>query len=433
MKIDPGHLDFFYLDDKLSDVNKELRNSVRKFVDDVLLTKPRGFELSLVADLYQRGKLPLDEKFTFVRSEDKEEIITLRQQLTELGLFQICLSANMRLAGESEKKMEDYGVTPGFDYFSYGVAMQEIERGDSGIRSFISVQCGLVMHAIYSLGSEEQKLKWLPLLASGQKIGCFGATEAGSGSDVAGYKTKAIKDGKYYILNGVKEWITSAAALADIAIIWAKTEDGVLRAFIVERGTHGFSTSKMEYKNSMRGSDTGCIQLTDCRVPEENILPIFHPKETGNISLFQCFNQARFGIGWGMIGVAQACYEAARNFVATREVSGGMLDSKQLIHYKFADLACLISCMQLMANKMTELRESGKVEHEHVSMTKMHNCRAAFKVAQIADEIMASASKTDEVCVGRHFNNTRAVSTYEGTDYVHAFIVARALLGKWAL
>ena len=432
MKINSRHFDFFDLDRHLSADNLVTRDAVRQFTDKILLEKPRGLELPLVAELYQRGALPLDEKFTFAR-ENKEEVITLRQYLADLGLFQICLSATMRLDGKSEKETESYGITPGFDYFSYGVAMREIERGDSGIRSFISVQCGLVMHAIYSLGSEEQKLKWLPLLASGQKIGCFGATESGSGSNVAGYKTKAVKDSKYYVLNGTKEWITNAAALADIAIIWAKTEDGVLRAFIVERGIPGFSTSKIKYKNSMRASDTGCISLMDCKIPEENILPIFYPLGTGNKSLFQCFSQARFGIGWGMIGAAQACYEAAHNFVTIREVSGGMLDGKQFIHGDFAKMARFISCMQLFANEMTVLKEEKKLEHEYISMVKMNNCDLAFEVARIADEIVASSSKTDEICIGRHLNNSRAVGTYEGTCYVHELIIAHALLGKWAL
>lgn len=433
MNIDAGHLDFFYLDRHLSDGNLAVRESVRELTDEILLDKPKGFDLPLVAELYRRGELPLDEKFTFLRKSGKEEIIILRQRLADLGLFQICLSATMRLDKKSEKEIENYGITSGFDYFSYGVAMREIERGDSGIRSFISAQCGLAMHAIYSLGSEEQKLKWLPLLASGQKIGCFGATEAGSGSNVAGYKTKAIKDGKFYILNGVKEWITSAAALADIAIIWAKTEDGVLRAFIVERGTPGFSTSKIEYKNSMRASDTGCIQLTDCKIPEENILPIFYPEKTGNVSLFQCFNQARFGIGWGMIGAAQACYEAARNFIGTREVNGGFLDSKQLVHHKLAWMANYISSMQLFANAITELKEEGKIEHRHISMLKMNNCHFAFEIARIADTIMASASKIDEICISRHLNNIRAVYDYEGTHDIHEFIVGNSLTNKWAL
>ena len=433
MKINSRHLDFFNLDRHLSEENLAVRDSVRDFTNKILLSKPKGSELPLVAELYRRGELPLDEKFTFVRDENKEETITLRQYLADLGLFQICLSATMRLAGENEKKMEDYGITPGFDYFSYGVAMREIERGDSGIRSFISVQCGLAMHAIYSLGSEEQKLKWLPLLASGQKISCFGATESGSGSNVAGYKTKAIKDGKYYILNGVKEWITNAAALADIAIIWAKTGNGVLRAFIVERGTPGFTTSKIKYKNSMRASDTGCISLTDCKIPEENILPIFYPAKTGNKSLLQCFSQARFGIGLGMIGAAQACYEAAHNFLTLREVSGGMLDGKQLIQSDFVEMARLISCMQFFANEMTALKEEKKLEHEHISMTKMSNCDLAFKVARIADRIAASSSITNELCIGRHLNNIRAVDTYEGTRNIQELIVGHALLGKWAL
>lgn len=433
MKINFKHLDFFDLDRHLSEDNLAVRDAVRELTDTILLAKPKGFELPLVAELYRRGGFPLDEQFIFERENEKEEAITLRQRLAELGLFQICLSASMGLAGESEKKMDDYGAMPGFDYFGYGVAMREIERGDSGIRSFISVQCGLVMHAIYSLGSEEQKLKWLPLLALGKKIGCFGATEAGSGSNVSGYKTKAVKDGRYYILNGVKEWITSAAAIADIAIVWAKTEDGVLRAFIVERGTSGFSTSKIEYKNAMRASDTGCIQLTDCKVPEENILPIFYPKETGNKSLLQCFSQARFGIGWGMIGAAQACYEAAHNFVSVRQVSGGLLAGKQLIQSDFAEMARLISCMQLFAREMTVLREQKKMEHEHISMVKMNNCDLAFRVARIADRIIASASMTDEVCVGRHLNNIRAVDTYEGAYNIQELIIGHGLLGNWAL
>ena len=183
----------------------------------------------------------------------------------------------------------------------------------------------------------------------------------------------------------------------------------------------------------MRASDTGCISLADCRIPEENILPIFYPQDTGNKSLLQCFSQARFGIGWGMIGVAQACYKEAHNFVTLRKVSGGMLDSKQLIQEDFVEMARLISCMQLMSNEITMLREQNKMDHEHISMVKMNNCDFAFKVARIADRIVASASITDEVCIGRHLNNIRAVDTYEGAYNIHKLIVGRALLGKWAL
>lgn len=410
-------LDYFNLDRYLKDDEKEVQSSVAKFVQKNLFCKSNDSELTCIADCWQKGVLPKE----FIKG------------MADLGLFGLLLGINMKLDGRTDADIEKYGGIPGSSSLSYGLAMQELERGDSGLRSFASVQCGLVMHAIYSFGSEEQKLKWLPKLASGEIIGCFGATEPGGGSNVVGYKTTAKKHKYGYILSGVKEWITSAT-IADISIIWAKTEDGVMRGFIVEKDTPGFMAKKIEYKNSMRASDTGSLQLNDCKMLKEHILPVYDKKTNGIKSLLQCFNQARFGICCGVIGSAQACFDEACKFVLDRGVQGGPLASKQLIHEKFAMMAAEISNMQLRAREIIRLKDEKKLSHVHVSMTKWQNCASALSVAMMADEVLASMSITDELSsVSRHLNNLRSVRTYEGSEEMQKLIVGKTILGVSAV
>lgn len=408
--------DYFNLNRHLTNNERSVRNSVMRFVQNSLFCKSEDSKLTCIADSWQKGVLP-------------KKFIT---GMADLGLFGLLLSINMKLDGRNDKEIEKYGGFPGFSSHSYGLVMQELERGDSGLRSFASVQCGLVMHAIYAFGSEEQKLRWLPKLASGEIIGCFGATEPGGGSNVIGYKATAKKDGNYYILDGIKEWITNAT-LADISIVWAKTEDGVMRGFIVEKNMPGFEAKKIEYKNSMRASDTGSLLLNDCRVLKENILPVFDAKTKGIKSVLQCFNQARFGICCGVIGAAQVCFDEARNFVLTRGAQGGPLASKQLIHEKLAVMAAEIGDMQLRAREIIRLKDEKKLSHTHVSMVKWRNCASALRVAMAADEVLASMSITDELSISRHLNNLRSVRTYEGSEEMQKLIAGKRILGVSAV
>lgn len=410
MEINSRYLDFFDLDRKLTEDERLIRKSVGEFVKKDVLYRPAGVNLSFIADCWRRGEFPA----------------RLKDKMADLGLFKLLLGVNMGLDGKTNKEIENYGGFPEASGLSYGVAMKEIEGGDSGLRSFVSVQSGLVMHAIYSLGSEEQKLKWLPRLASGEIIGCFGATEPGAGSNVAGYTARAFKKDNYYILDGIKEWITNAS-IADIAIVWVKTEDGILRGFIVEKNTPGFVAKKIEFKNSMRVSDTGLLYLNGCQAPKENILPIYDHKSGGVKSLLQCFNQARFGICWGVIGAAQACFDETHNFIASRDVQNGPLAKKQLIQEKLCIMASEIGDMQLRACEITKLKEEKNLSHAHISMVKWQNCASALRVALIADEILASRSITDEFCIGRHLNNLRSVRTYEGSEDIQKLIVGRSL------
>jgi len=317
---------------------------------------------------------------------------------------------------------EEYGGA-GLNYVSYGVVAREIERVDSGYRSAASVQSSLVMHPIYAYGSEEQKRKYLPKLASGEFVGCFGLTEPDHGSDPGSMVTKAVKDGAGYRLNGAKMWITNSP-IADVAVVWAKL-DGAIRGFVVERGMKGFSTPKIEGKFSLRASVTGEIVLDDCFVPEANLFP--HVR--GLSGPFGCLNRARYGIAWGAMGAAEFCWHAARTYTMERKQFGRPLAANQLIQKKLADMQTEITLGLQGCLRLGRLLDEGKVAPPAISLMKRNNCGKALAIARESRDMHGGNGVSDEYGVIRHVLNLEAVNTYEGTHDVHALIMGRAITG----
>ena len=317
---------------------------------------------------------------------------------------------------------EEYGGA-GLNYVSYGLVAREIERVDSGYRSAASVQSSLVMHPIFAYGSEEQRRKYLPKLATGEFVGCFGLTEPDYGSDPGGMVTKAVKDGAGFRLNGAKMWITNSP-IADVAVVWAKL-DGTIRGFIVERGMKGFSTPKIEGKFSLRASITGEIVLDDCFVPEENLFP--HVR--GLSGPFGCLNRARYGISWGAMGAAEFCWHAARQYTMDRKQFGRPLAANQLIQKKLADMQTEITLGLHGALRLGRLMDSGQVAPPAISLMKRNNCGKALAIAREARDMHGGNGVSDEYGVIRHVLNLEAVNTYEGTHDVHALIMGRAITG----
>ncbi|MEI9929185.1 MAG: acyl-CoA dehydrogenase [Rhizomicrobium sp.] len=317
---------------------------------------------------------------------------------------------------------EEYGGA-GLNYVSYGLVAREIERVDSGYRSAASVQSSLVMHPIYAYGSEEQKRKYLPKLATGEFVGCFGLTEPDFGSDPGGMVTKATKDGAGYRLNGAKMWITNSP-IADIAVVWAKL-DGAIRGFVVERDMKGFSTPKIEGKFSLRASVTGEIVLDDVFVPEENLFP--HVR--GLSGPFGCLNRARYGISWGAMGAAEFCWHAARTYTMDRKQFGRPLAANQLIQKKLADMQTEITLGLQGCLRLGRLLDEGKVAPPAISLMKRNNCGKALAIAREARDMHGGNGVSDEYGVIRHMLNLEAVNTYEGTHDVHALIMGRAITG----
>ena len=320
---------------------------------------------------------------------------------------------------------ETYGGA-GLNYVSYGLVAREIERVDSGYRSAASVQSSLVMHPIYAYGTEEQKRRYLPKLASGEMVGCFGLTEPDFGSDPGGMKTRAVKDGAGYRLNGAKMWITNSP-IADIAVVWAKLDD-VIRGFVVERGAKGFSTPKIEGKFSLRASVTGEIVLQDCVVPETALLP--NAKGLGGP--FGCLNRARYGISWGAMGAAEFCWHAARQYTLDRKQFGRPLAANQLIQKKLADMQTEITLGLQGALRLGRLIDEGKAAPAAISLMKRNNCGKALAIAREARDMHGGNGISDEFGVIRHVLNLEAVNTYEGTHDVHALILGRAQTGLQA-
>ncbi|HWA04389.1 MAG TPA: acyl-CoA dehydrogenase [Rhizomicrobium sp.] len=320
---------------------------------------------------------------------------------------------------------ETYGGA-GLNYVSYGLVAREIERVDSGYRSAASVQSSLVMHPIYAYGSEEQRRKYLPKLATGEFVGCFGLTEPDHGSDPGSMTTRAAKDGAGYRLNGAKMWITNSP-IADIAVVWAKL-DGAIRGFIVERGTKGFSTPRIEGKFSLRASVTGEIVLEDCFVPEENLFP--HVR--GLSGPFGCLNRARYGISWGAMGAAEFCWHAARQYTMERKQFGRPLAANQLIQKKLADMQTEIALGLLGALRLGRLMDEGTAAPPAISLMKRNNCGKALAIAREARDMHGGNGVSDEFGVIRHVLNLEAVNTYEGTHDVHALILGRAQTGLQA-
>ncbi|MCG8559604.1 MAG: acyl-CoA dehydrogenase [Hyphomicrobiales bacterium] len=331
-------------------------------------------------------------------------------EMGELGLLGVTLP-------------EEYGGA-GLGYVCYGLVAREVERVDSGYRSAMSVQASLVMYPIHAYGTEEQKRKFLPKLASGEMIGCFGLTEPDHGSDPGGMKTRAVKADGGYVLKGSKTWISNAP-LAGVCVVWAKTEDGVIRGFLVERDAKGLSTPKIEGKFSLRASDTGEIVLDDCFVPEANLLP----GAEGLAGPFRCLNRARYGIAWGTMGAAEACWHAARQYVLDREQFGRPLAANQLIQKKLADMQTEITLGLHGALQLGRLFDTGAAAPEAISLLKRNNCGKALDIARQARDMHGGNGIVDEYHVIRHLMNLETVNTYEGTHDIHALILGRAQTG----
>lgn len=322
--------------------------------------------------------------------------------------------------------IDGYGC-PGVSQIAYGLIAREMERVDSGYRSALSVQSSLVMYPIHQFGSEEQKQKFLPKLASGEFIGCFGLTEPDGGSDPSAMKTRARKAQGGFKVSGAKQWITNSP-IADVFIVWAKDDDGEIVGLILEKGMKGLEAPKIEGKFSLRASVTGGIMMDDVMVPEENKLPL----AKGIKSPFLCLNSARYGISWGVMGAAEACWHQARDYVMDRIIFGKPLGAQQLIQKKLADMQTEITLGLLAAHRLGQLRDEGRAAPEAISLLKRNNCGKALDIARLARDMLGGNGIADEYHVIRHMMNLEAVNTYEGTHDIHALILGRAITGEQA-
>jgi glutaryl-CoA dehydrogenase len=378
--------DFLALDALLDDEEKAVRDTVRRFVRERVLPD--------VGEWFEQGILPRE----------------LIGELAKLGLL------GMHLDG--------YGL-PGASSVQYGLTCMELEAGDSGVRSAVSVQGSLAMYSIWRWGSEEQKQRWLPPMHEGEAIGCFGLTEADAGSDPGSMRTHARRDGSDWILNGSKMWITNGS-IADVATVWARTDGGEIRGFLVERGTKGFSAPEIHRKLSLRASVTSELVLDDVRVPEENVFPEVRTLR-GPLS---CLNEARFGIVFGAVGAARACFEAALEYARERIVFGKPISAYQLTQQKLAEIALEVNRGSLVALHLGRMKDAGTLRPEHVSLGKMGNVRGAIEACRTARTILGGNGITLEYPVIRHMNNLESVLTYEGTHEVHTLVVGQALTGE---
>ncbi|HDS1545607.1 acyl-CoA dehydrogenase [Stenotrophomonas maltophilia] len=316
----------------------------------------------------------------------------------------------------------EYGGS-GLGAVSYGLICQELERGDSGLRSFVSVQSSLCMYPIYAYGSEEQRQQWLPAMARGELIGCFGLTEAHGGSDPASMKTRAVRDGSDWRISGSKMWITSGP-VADLAIVWAQTEDGI-QGFVLEKGMAGFTTQEIKHKMSLRASLTGALFFDDVRVPDSHRLP----NVKGLKGPLGCLTQARYGISWGPIGAAIACLDEALGYAKERVLFGRPLAATQSAQIKLAEMARRITTAQLLALQLGRLKEAGQLQPQQVSLAKWNNCRMAIDIARECRDLLGGAGITTEHVAIRHALNLESVITYEGTETVHQLVIGRELTG----
>jgi len=382
----PFHgVDYVEIDSLLSDEEKLVRQTVREFVDKEVIPH--------VEEWNREGKFP-------------RHLVPL---MAELGFY----GANM----------EGYGCA-GLSNVQYGLIMQELERGDSGLRSFVSVQGALVMYPIKEYGSEAQKDRWLPALQSGKAIGCFGLTEPDFGSNPGGMRTRAVKDGDGYILNGEKAWITSGT-VADVAVVWARTEEGI-RGFLVEKGTPGYTSQDIKGKWSLRASVTSTLAFQDVRLPASSLLP----KALGLKGPLSCLTQARYGIGWGAIGAAMACYNEALEYSKTRkQFDERPIASHQLVQAKLADMITEITKAQLLALQVGRLKDRGRADFAHVSMLKRNNVMMALECARAARDILGANGVADEYPIFRHMCNLESVVTYEGTHNIHTLIIGERVTG----
>ncbi|MFQ5797367.1 MAG: acyl-CoA dehydrogenase family protein [Bacteroidota bacterium] len=378
-------VDYYNVESLLSEEEVLVRDTVREFVSAKVIP---------IIERYNReGKFPME----------------LVPKMAELGL----LGANLP---------SKYGCAE-MNSVAYGLVMQELERGDSGIRSFASVQSALVMYAVFMFGSEEQKDYWLPKLAKGEKIGCFGLTEPDYGSNPGGLKTRAEKKGHCFVLNGTKMWITNGS-IADVAVVWAKL-DGEIHGFLLEKGTKGFEAPEMTGKHSLRASVTSELIFQDCCVPEENLLP----SSRGLKSPLMCLNQARYSIAWGAVGSAIACYDAALNYAKTRIQFDKPIASFQLVQNKLVTMLTEITKGQLLCLQLGRLKDQGKSSHTQVSLAKRNNVYQALLIARAAREILGANGILDEYPVMRHMANLESVYTYEGTHDIHTLIVGEDITG----
>ena len=378
-------VDYFNLDAQLSEEELLVRNTVRGFVDDQVLP---------VIEKHNRaGTFPAH----------------LVKQMAELGLFGATLPAK-------------YGCAE-LNNVAYGLMMQELERGDSGIRSFASVQSGLVMYPIYAFGTEEHKDYWLPKLAKGEKIGCFGLTEPDFGSNPGGMITRAEKKSGGYLLNGAKMWITNGT-IADVAVVWAKL-DGEIKGFLVEKGTKGFEAPEMHGKHSLRASVTSELVFQDCLIPEKNLLP----KSGGLKSPLMCLSQARYGIAWGALGAAMACYDAALQYSLSRIQFDKPIAAFQMTQEKLVHMLTEITKGQLLCLQLGRLKDQNKAKFTQISMAKRNNVHHALEIARMAREILGANGILDEYPVMRHAANLESVKTYEGTHEMHTLIIGEDITG----
>ncbi|MFZ5927749.1 MAG: acyl-CoA dehydrogenase family protein [Acidobacteriota bacterium] len=377
--------DYLLIDSQLSDDEKLVRQTTRQWVEDRVIP--------VIKDCYNEGRFPSE----------------LIPEMGEMGF----LGANL----------EGYGAA-GMTNVEYGLIMQELERGDSGLRSFASVQGALVMYPIFTFGSEEQKNKYLPKLATGEFIGCFGLTEPGFGSNPGGMTTTAVRDGDSWVLNGEKTWITNGTA-AHLAVVWARTAEGI-RGFLVEKGTPGYRATDIHGKLSMRASVTSSLSFSGCRIPESMRLP----GAVGLKAALSCLSQARYGIGWGVLGPAMECLETARQYsIERKQFDNRPIASHQLVQEKLAWMATEITKGQLLALHCGRLKDQGRLDFAHVSMLKRNNVAIALECARLARDLLGANGIVDDYPIMRHLCNLETVKTYEGTDHIHALVIGERLTG----
>jgi len=380
----------------------------------------RGVDYMLIDSLFSEDEL-LVRRTT--RDYITNEFTPLIRDAFRDGVFPTHIIPTLGEMGFFGSTLEGYGCA-GMSSVEYGLVMQELERGDSGLRSFCSVQGALVMYPIHTFGSEEQKQRWLPEMAAGRKIGCFGLTEPGFGSNPAGMQTRAVADGDHWILNGEKTWITSGS-IADVAVVWARAEEGI-RGFLVEKGTPGFTTSDIHGKLSMRASVTSSLSLSNCRVPASAMLP----GAQGLRAPLACLTQARYGIAWGVLGAAMECYETARQYAIDRtQFDGRPIASHQLVQEKLAAMITEITKAQLLVHHAGRLKDKGKLEAAHVSMLKRNNVSIALDIARSARDLLGANGIIDDYPIFRHMCNLETVKTYEGTDHIHALVIGERVTG----
>lgn len=380
----PG-VDFLDFDSLLSDDERLTRETVRAFVEDRV--KP------IIEECHREARFPIE-------------------LIPEIG--------DLQLFGAS---LDEYGL-PGLKGVAYGLVMQELERGDSGLRSCASVQSGLVMYPIYTFGSQAQRDRWIPALASGEAIGCFGLTEPDYGSNPSGMRTTALRDGDSWVLNGAKQWITNGS-LADVAVVWARTEEGI-RGFLVEKGTPGFTARDQHGKFSLRASVTSELGFLDCRIPDENLLP----QTEGLRNALMCLNEARYGIAWGALGAAMECYYTALEYTKNRVQFGGRpLASHQLVQEKLVWMVSEITKGQFIAYQAAQLKDRGRLRHFHVSLAKRNNVWMARECARLARELLGANGIVDDYPVIRHMLNLESVYTYEGTHDIHGLVIGETITG----